>query len=468
MIILLLKVLLILLVAILLLKAACNIHKYKRSMNTGNLIGASHYIWKRRWWFALAVALYFGAFVGLECLQEAFYPRMMVKFNFEEAAKGQNPNKTRFNVSKLLSEDLLEKVIARGGFTATPEQLSDCLSLESVFDEEEIDVEEGMLNIATEYNLRFKPDIHTAGIDGKQLMSLLADIYYEEYIGTYSENSSILDLTFDDIEAMDYLDIDDYLRVKAEKLQNYISIYAAENSNYRLPESGETFSGLSQKITNFMDVELERYQSYVLQNGFSKDPASYRTRMDFNIRKMQTEYEKNMASYSVRLEAIDLYDAQMARIVLVPTSDEAMDFYMSRTKIGVDYFADEAKDYLNNAVLRRNVTEHNQYARNQIEASGAGPSAYEVIDVMTQSLITELNNLSEQCRVISESYIKEKRDGYLQLGFVKYGMFGAVTVAKIMAFTMLFVIAAYGYLLSKYLRSTMDMDIAAPQNREDD
>ena len=51
----------------------------------------------------------------------------------------------------------------------------------------------------------------------------------------------------------------------------------------------------------------------------------------------------------MRIEAIDMYDAFMTRFVLIPTYDTEQEFYMSRTKVGVDYFAEEAKELLEEA-----------------------------------------------------------------------------------------------------------------------
>ena len=56
-----------------------------------------------------------------------------------------------------------------------------------------------------------------------------------------------------------------------------------------------------------------------------------------------------MAAYDVRLEAIEMYNAFMTRFVLIPTYDTDKEFYMSRTKVGVDYFAAEAKEHLASA-----------------------------------------------------------------------------------------------------------------------
>ena len=123
-----------------------------------------------------------------------------------------------------------------------------------------------------------------------------------------------------------------------------------------------------------------------------------------------------MAAYNVRLEAIDLYDSQMARIVLVPTSDQSEEFYMSRTKIGVDYFADEADVALQTATDLQVEMDNNTYARNQLAASAAGANAYETVEVMLNEMKAQLTSLSEQALRLTDTYIKERRDGYLQAG----------------------------------------------------
>lgn len=62
--------------------------------------------------------------------------------------------------------------------------------------------------------------------------------------------------------------------------------------------------------------------------------------------RLDTSQRKDMAAHDVRIEAINMYNAYMTRFVLIPTYDVDKEFYMSKTKVGVDYFADEAKEYL--------------------------------------------------------------------------------------------------------------------------
>lgn len=393
-----------------------NLFTGSRRLTVNRLKEGFKYFLRRKFVVLFSALLFLTAYCCSQYFTTKDLSTMTVKFNYEEAAKGQNPNKTRFNVSKLLSKEILEKVIERGNFSMTADELAGCLYLKSAFDDTTIDSEQ-TLKIATEYQIVCGTNIFEYDVNPREMMNLLADIYYEEFLENYTENDTILELTFEHLSDMDYMDVDDYLEVKARKLEHYITNYSYEDSNYRLNDTGETFSSLAEKITNFIEIELERYRSFVLTNGLSKGKESYETRMDYENRLLQSDYEKDMAAYHVRLEAIAMYDEQMARIVLVPTSDEDKEFYMSRTKIGVDYFADEADSSLQSATYLQKQMQHNAYAKNQLAASTAEASVYSQANEMIDSMKAELIRLSKESKMLSDAYISEKRNGYLQMGF---------------------------------------------------
>ncbi len=124
-----------------------------------------------------------------------------------------------------------------------------------------------------------------------------------------------------------------------------------------------------------------------------------------------------MASHDVRIEAINMYNAYMTRFVLIPTYDTDKEFYMSKTKVGVDYFADEAMEHLESAAELVEKIEHNTYASQQIGGSRAAPSAYEQANQRIESLKAELIHLASQSRELCSAYVREKRDGYIQVSF---------------------------------------------------
>ena len=422
----------------------------RKYLNMNTMGAALKTLGKKKALIVFLGIVYLAAFCATEYCINSRLPALQIKLNYKEASKGQNPNGTRFNSSDILSDTLLEEVIKRGSFGITAEELADCLYFGSGLGAGGMG--QTVPKVSTEYWVSPNARLLEYGIDGRDLMNLLGDVYYEQFLAEYTENDSILNLSFEDIDNWDYLDITSYLRIKANKIYHYLDSYAARDASYRDYESGESFASLREKVGNFIEVELERYNSFVLQNGLSKDSQVYINQLDYENRQLQVDYERNMAAYNVRLEAIDLYDSQMARIVLVPTNDESEEFYMSRTKIGVDYFADEADSALQTATERQVEMENNTYAREQLAASAAESGTYAAADRMLEEMTEELLTLSEQARILSDAYIQEQRNGYLQAGLIPYSDLDMANVKGGLANAFLFIVMLGGYMVMKRAR----------------
>ena len=318
-----------------------------------------------------------------------------------------------------------------------------CLSISTPLDAEKLDVDqESDLKISTEYHVHCSEKVSLYHTNPKTVLNLLADVYWENFVLNYAENDSILDLSFDRMEGMEYLDAKDYLEMQANKLRNYLPGYSSESSSFRAGKNQETFASLSQKISNFINIELERYEAFVLENGLAQDRKTYQSRMQFANRLLDTKRLKDMASHDVRIEAINMYNAYMTRFVLIPTYDVDKEFYMSKTKVGVDYFADEAKEHLESATKLMEEIEHNAYASQQVGGSGSTGSVYSQADQRIDELRAELANLSAQSRELCSAYVKEKRDGYIQVSFTTPAVLKEVLSSLLL--TALFVAALGG------------------------
>lgn len=395
--------------------------------------GLDRLIQKRKRLAVWGVLFFLAGFAGQVCVK-LWAPDMLMVFNYEEAARGQNPNVTRFNESDILSEPILEKVVQRGGLQLTAQRLAEFLSISTPLDAQKLDVtQESDLKISTEYRIHCSERVSLYQTNPKTVLNLLADVYWEDFVSNYAENDSILDLSFEELEGMEYLDVKDYLEVQANKLRNYIPQYSSESSSFRAAESGETFASLSQKISNFIEIELERYEAFALENSLSRNQLTYQSRMQYANRLLDTSRKKDMAAYDVRIEAIDMYNAYMTRFVLIPTYDTEREFYMSKTKVGVDYFADEAKEHLESATELVEEMEHNAYASAQIGAVRPASSVCTQADRQIEEMKEELLNLSSQCRELSSAYIREKRDGYIQVGFTSPDVMGEAVLPLVLA-----------------------------------
>lgn len=383
-------------------------------ISKGSSLGFSEsvrYLLKR--WYILGVCgvLFIGVYCGASYKVRGNLKAFRLKFNFEEAVDGLNPNGTRFNSSELLSDEVLSRVSEKTGLGV--DVLKNCIYISTVYDETSINKENP--KVATEYTIGFNENIlpHSE-VDIQCLSDVLAEECKNYYIENNAENYSILSTETAEISDLDYAEIDDKVEVEATKLKNFISGYRWDEITF-VDESGETFSSLSQKIEDFIDIELERYRSFVLEKGLTKDRSNFNTVVDYKNRILQVRLDKQNASYDVRLSAIDMYDSQMARVVLVPTEDSVDEFYMSRTKIGVDYFADEANLALVNYLEIKKRIEENVYMKSKIKSSKISGTDYDKADDMVNDLLSGLEELSTSSLNLYKSYIDQSRQGYVDV-----------------------------------------------------
>lgn len=417
--------------------------RLKSKLRTLGLKNGLEQLTVKRKRLAICAAAFFLLCIAGRVVPQLWSPDMLMVFNYEEAARGLNPNITRFNESNILSDRILEKVILRGGLDMDTEQLSNYLAISTPLDAEKLDVTaESDLKISTEYRVHCSGMVSLHHTDPKTVLDLLANVYWEDFIQNYAENDSLLDLSFEGMEEMEYLDAKDYLQMQANKLRNFIPNYSSESSSFRAAGSGATFASLSQKISNYIEIELERFEAFALENSLSKNRVTYQSRMQYANHLLDTSRKKEMAAHDVRIEAINMYNAFMTRFVLIPTYDTDNEFYMSKTKVGVDYFADEAKEHLEFATKLVEEMEHNSYASAQV---GKAEPSYDIClqaDQRIEALKAELLELSAQCRELCSAYIKEKRDGYIQVCFTPPSLMAEALNALLL--TALFVIAWSG------------------------
>lgn len=419
--------------------AAVGIIRGRKQLSASGAKKTVDYVFSKKIMIVVLCLVFMVSCMGAQYAKNSSMPTLQVKLKFSEAANGQNPNKTRLNISKILSNEILEQVAERMGLEVGAKELADCLTIVTAYDEVEIDAGSD-LQIATQYKVKCTEEILSLDVDAAELLTVLGEIYREEYLAEYSENTGILELSFDEVENADYLDAAAHMEMQAMKLRQYIATYSYANPSYRLADSGETFESLKEKIDNFIEIDLERYYSFALENGLSKSAAQYQTQMDYENLLLNVSYQKRMAAYDVRLEAIGIYESEMAETVLVPTTDEQQRFYMSRTRIGVDDFADEADTALEKATDLQKDMLHNTYARNQV-ANSASDSVYAKADTLLEELKAELTELSEQAQHMSNSFISDKRNGYMMITLEEENLSDWISGKDTVVMTGLFAVA---------------------------
>ena len=152
----------------------------------------------------------------------------------------------------------------------------------------------------------------------------------------------------------------------------------------------------------------------MLQTGIAHNKAHFNRVLDYVNLINGIKFDKDMASYNVRYDGISLYNEAMISIVMIPTIDrEKNNYYMSKTKTGMDYMAAQADSFLGTAQETAKKIQTNSDIMAKMQA-GENRSedvikAYKMIDDMQ----SKFSDMGKHIESIDKAYIKYKTKDYI-------------------------------------------------------
>ena len=358
----------------------------------------------------LAVCLLFS---GYHYFRSRHTASTVVSMEYEEAARGLTPSQTRFNMFEIQSAEVMERLIAYAGLEGriSPEELARCIRVGATHSRNV----SGKDNfISTSYVIDFTDSAQTKGRSAETMLALLCKAYREFFVEHYGINHSILNFDISGLKLSDeYLRVVDLLELKSRQLRKYVQLCMRANKNYQDPDTGMTFAALEQRISNFFDYDLARLRSYIIENGIAEDKKSLNAMLEYKIRMDGLVYDKLMAAYDEDNRGIKMYDPAMSAIVMIPTEDVTMRYYMSRTKTGMDNMALHADGQLLGATERTKEIEYNSYLIGKMQDNTPMKAQREKADEMIRQLQATLESLAADIRKVDQSYTSYKARNYL-------------------------------------------------------
>ena len=354
--------------------------------------------------------------------QKARTAKMLVALNYEEATRGLYPNNTRFNISLIKSEDVLDRAIAKAGLEGqiTALDMADHITaLASNVNGMQLPSGTTSYKIATTYTITYeKNDELGPRISARDMLGLIVEAYKEVFYEDYTYVEVGIAPDWSECEEQEYMEIGSFFEKECRKLRRFLNTNANENGTYRSARTGETFTSLRQKVDNFISIDLEKYDSYVLQSGLSKNRERYISKLEYENFLKNIDYQKFMAEYQNRLHTIEIYDSALTAVVLIPTLDTQNNFYMSRTKVAIDYQATAAESANANGNDTLAVIQKNEYAIRQMRSQTANSSSsLATAQSMIQDMKQKLETLIETTKILNKEYVRYKTKNYLTISF---------------------------------------------------
>ncbi|MDD2649111.1 MAG: hypothetical protein PHU22_09980 [Eubacteriales bacterium] len=371
---------------------------------------------KKRFWFKLLIALLAMAFFCLHTYATVEdSATAYLALNYEKASKGLYPNGTRFNMYDIINEDIAAEAIRLAGLEdeLSPLELMDSLSVSprytrSVYEE----------YIGTEYVITLYLDKKLSHINADNLLMMVCKAYSSKFEQSFVTNDMLSGYRLPDTESYDYPQITQLIATRISLVNDFLTRRNRENGTFRSETTNETFAALIAQLDNLQSVLLEKYRAFITENGLTKNYELYTAELGYKQFILSNDYNKSYLQYTVRMNAIDIYDTKQTAIVMIPTYDTSSAFYMSKTKIGMDYMAEDAESYMSYAQDVNKSLLTNQHILSQLGDAQKSLAALASRRMTADTMIKNMNGILSG---IIDSTIKTDDD------YIRYTLYGALS-----------------------------------------
>ena len=376
-----------------------------------------------------------------------------MSLNYEEGAYGLNPNSTRFYVYDIEKPEVVSNMLSYCGIDPESVDINsiiDCITVRPVNSKS---FSEERLFITTTYKISMKKPSAVKGVKVEQLLTYLCKAYKDYFYANYTENRSILEFDIEELNDQEYMVIADLFDLKAQQIEKYLNTRAKQYKSFTEKESDETFKSLVKKAEDIRNYDVVKYRAFVKEAGCSFNKARYIRALGYVNRINTLEYSKDMATYTVNNEGIQMYNEAMANIVMIPSVDKDKNtYYMSRTKTGMDYMAKQADDFL---VAAQEIAKEVKYNNEVIGKMEAGTNSSDEIrkaNRMIADINKKFSDLSKQVETVDKAFVKYRTKDYLTFKSTNVALSQRLQPTKlaVIAAALLFGIYALIFIKLKY------------------
>lgn len=386
----------------------------------------------------ILVVVFTGVFGVLNHIKSKQFVSAVVSLNYSEASLAQNSNGTRYNMSEIICDEVIEKAIEKGALEdVTVKHLKDCLS---VYPYVQGDVnDKSNYHISTEFVVEYNASKHTEHLNSENVIALIVSAYKDYYIEKYTDNFSLTQQEQKpDFTKMEYMDIVTYFNKETTSVLNYLYGMAEKSSSFTT-ENDTTFNSIAGKVHQFKETQIEQnLKSLILQYGIVKDKSGYIDRLLYQNKNTDFDKQKNYASFNLCNQAIDMYSEEMTRIVLVPTWDGSGKYYMGRTKVGVDELSVQATTFSDNVASNNKEMMDNQLVIEKIENATKNSTANEQADALIATIDKSIDNFKTEAIKAGREYSNYTMNQCIAVSVSGTSLFGELkTIAVFAAFAYL-------------------------------
>lgn len=394
--------------------------------------------------FVIAISCAFGVFNHMKAKHSV---TAVVALNYSEASQAQNSNGTRYNMSEIICDEVVEKAIKMGALeNVTVKQLKNCLFVYPYIQGDVND--KSNYHISTEFIVGYHASKYTDHLDAENVITLITSAYKDYYIENYTDNFSVTSKEDKpDYSTMEYMDIVTYFNKETTAILNYLYGIAEKGPSF-VTKNNTTFNAIAAKVHTFKETQIDQnLRSLVLQHGIARNKSNYIDRLSYQNKNTDFDKQRNSASFNICNQAIEMYSEEMTRVVLVPTWDESGKYYMGRTKVGIDELSVMATTFSDNVASNEKEIMDNNLIIGKMHTTAENNSANAEADALIASIDESIDNFTIEAINAGREYSNYRMNQCIAVRISGTSLFSELKT--IIIFAILSYIAAMLFAVSK-------------------
>ena len=371
----------------------------------------------------IIIGLFGGVFGYLYFTNRPDKAIIIMTTNYENSSSGLNPDGSKFNLRNFKCDEVLSRALlaADAREVITVSDLASFIRVKEVT-QKPIDVESDIKSIDSTYKITLSlPKQYKNHITAEVLLSAICESYKEWFVENYVSNSKALVIDLNNTDNMDYSMVANYVDMIVTRGKNYLS-QKEESTSAFIGSDGSTWKSLRQELSNLTEYDLRTFNQYIWENGISKDQAWATIVLTHKNEDLDMNYKLLIANSETCGLVVGEYRKEMTVSALIPTYDDSEQFYMSRTKTGIDDISKSMDKYLNKASQIKETIDLNKNKIEKLEESEI--ESTEKADAMLLNVQNKVIDIFERIKKLDEEYVKEKTDDYVTYTFVENKFLG--------------------------------------------
>ncbi len=319
-----------------------------------------------------------------------------ISLTYQNAANGLNPNGTRFNPYFIVSEEVLEKAEEKLGYEI--DRSTAWISFPQVVNKS---------SYTTDFYINYN-----GKHDGEEVLKAVAGSWAELFEEKYTYNNSSASYAEPTADT-DYIYLVTWLTNEASEISSYAKTRMKEDSTWS--SDGTTFRTIYDTAQNLIDVDIENFKTFIIQNGVSKDSTALINSIAYKDRLLSDKKQNYEAQYENRRYAITLYDPTLFPTISVPSISSGT-YYITTTKTGLDYIYDAAANASSNSLAtQRTIRDDELLVANMGKSNDENTANQEKAEQMYESLKSSIQSLGSKLQDLDDKYNTQQLEPYYRI-----------------------------------------------------